>query len=298
MQPSGLTAKIARIVTFDGDLQAAQAPESVTLVLDREVDISRGDLIVTDEVRAQVAREVEASLVWMDQTPLDTNRRYLLKHTSHTVPAFVAAVEHRTDIATLDHLAASTLEMNGIGLVRIRLLRPIALDAYGKNRATGAFILVDPATNGTIAAGMIRSANESTGSNEDGILTANGPVTQLERSARWGHQGGVLEIHGSSEAADAIERSLFAAGTALARIDAAAEIFQRRPALLSAHLELLTAEGILALVVHANSGDSLSLRAAGKQVTVATEDRGAAVDAAQKLLLEAEILHDTERAGL
>ena len=298
VQPSGLTAKIARIVTFDGDLQAAQAPESVTLVLDREVDISRGDLIVTDEVRAQVAREVEASLVWMDQTPLDTNRRYLLKHTSHTVPAFVAAVEHRTDIATLDHLAASTLEMNGIGLVRIRLLRPIALDAYGKNRATGAFILVDPATNGTIAAGMIRSANESTGSNEDGILTANGPVTQLERSARWGHQGGVLEIHGSSEAADAIERSLFAAGTALARIDAAAEIFQRRPALLSAHLELLTAEGILALVVHANSGDSLSLRAAGKQVTVATEDRGAAVDAAQKLLLEAEILHDTERAGL
>ena len=298
VQPSGLTAKIARIVTFDGDLQAAQAPESVTLVLDREVDISRGDLIVTDEVRAQVAREVEASLVWMDQTPLDTNRRYLLKHTSHTVPAFVAAVEHRTDIATLDHLAASTLEMNGIGLVRIRLLRPIALDAYGKNRATGAFILVDPATNGTIAAGMIRSANESTGSNEDGILTANGPVTQLERSARWGHQGGVLEIHGSSEAADAIERSLFAAGTAVARIDAAAEIFQRRPALLSAHLELLTAEGILALVVHANSGDSLSLRAAGKQVTVATEDRGAAVDAAQKLLLEAEILHDTERAGL
>ena len=298
VQPSGLTAKIARIVTFDGDLQAAQAPESVTLVLDREVDISRGDLIVTDEVRAQVAREVEASLVWMDQTPLDTNRRYLLKHTSHTVPAFVAAVEHRTDIATLDHLAASTLEMNGIGLVRIRLLRPIALDAYGKNRATGAFILVDPATNGTIAAGMIRSANESTGSNEDGILTANGPVTQLERSARWGHQGGVLEIHGSSEAADAIERSLFAAGTAVARIDAAAEIFQRRPALLSAHLELLTAEGILALVVHANSGDSLSLRAAGKQVTVATEDRGAAVDAAQKVLLEAEILHDTERAGL
>ena len=128
--PSGRSAEVARIVTWDGDLAEAHAPLSVTLVLDRELDISRGDLIVSSETPATVAKSVKAALVWMDQRPLERNRRYLLKHTSHTVPAFVSSVEHRTDIGTLSREPAETLEMNGIGVVTLTLLRPIAVDLY------------------------------------------------------------------------------------------------------------------------------------------------------------------------
>ncbi len=158
--PSGRVAEIERIVTWDGDLAEAHAPLSVTLVLNHEVDISRGDLIVSAEAPATVAKRVKAALVWMDQRPLRRSRRYLLKHTSHTVPAFVSAIEHRTDIGTLSREPADTLEMNGIGVVSITLLRPMALDLYGQNRSTGAFILIDPETNATVAAGMITAISE------------------------------------------------------------------------------------------------------------------------------------------
>src|SRR5580658_304756 len=135
--PSGRSAKIERIVTFDGDLEEAIAPLSVTLVLDRELDISRGDLIASFEAQATIARSVKAALVWMDQKPLDASRRYLLKHTSHTVPAYVSAVDWRTDLAALERVPAQTLEMNDIGAVSVNLLRPIALDLYSENRGTG-----------------------------------------------------------------------------------------------------------------------------------------------------------------
>ena len=106
-------------------------------------------------------QEPAAALVWMDQRPLVRNRRYLLKHTSQTVPAFISAIAHRTNIGTLAHEPADTLEMNGIGVVNIDLLRPIALDLYGENRSTGAFILIDAETNSTVAAGMITAAYRS-----------------------------------------------------------------------------------------------------------------------------------------
>jgi len=90
-----------------------------------------------------VTRTLKAALVWMDQRPLEPNHRYLLKHTSQTARAIVTSIEHRTDIGTLAHEQAQTLEMNGIGVVTVQLLRPIAVDLYGKNRSTGAFILMD-----------------------------------------------------------------------------------------------------------------------------------------------------------
>src|SRR5664279_1458124 len=157
--PSGRSAQVRRIVTWDGDLEQARAPLSVTLVLDRELDISRGDLIVSAQTPATVAKNLTAAVVWMDQRPLELNRRYLIKHTSQTVPAFISSLEHRTDIGTLRHEPASTLEMNGIGVVNLNLLRPVALDSYARNRSTGAFILIDPDTNSTVAAGMIASAS-------------------------------------------------------------------------------------------------------------------------------------------
>ena len=162
--PSGRSAQVERIVTWDGDLAEAVAPLSVTLVLDRELDISRGDLIVSSQTPATVSKNAKAALVWMDQRPLELHRRYLLKHTSQTVPVFVTSIDHRTDLGTLHHEPARTLQMNDIGAVTLSLLRPIALDAYGENRGTGAFILVDAETNGTVAAGMITTAEQPGGS--------------------------------------------------------------------------------------------------------------------------------------
>jgi sulfate adenylyltransferase large subunit len=296
--PSGHSARVARIVTFDGDLDEAQAPLSVTLVLDREVDISRGDLIVADEARAIVSREIEAALVWMDQKPLDPQRRYLLKHTSHTVPAFIASIAHRTDIATLAHLPATTLEMNGIGVVRINLLRPIAVDAYGDNRSTGAFVLVDPTSNATVAAGMIRAAVADATDGEDEVAIVTGPITAIERAARWGHQGGVLELNGPAEAIDAIERSLFSMGVVTQRIDAAHALFQQHPDLLAAFTRLQIEAGLLALVIHTQVNEQLTLRVGGQEEVLDVADRIAAVSAAHRLLHATEILYDTERAGL
>jgi sulfate adenylyltransferase large subunit len=296
--PSGHSAKVARIVTFDGDLAETRAPLSVTLVLDHEVDISRGDLIVAAEERAVVSKEIEAALVWMDQRPLDLKRRYLFKHTSHTVPALVASVAHRTEIATLAHLPSATLEMNGIGVVRINLLRAIAVDSYSENRATGAFVLVDPTTNSTVAAGMIRSAVSDATDGEDDFQPAFGPVTVNERAARWGHQGGVLELNGPEQAIDAIERSLFAMGVVTQRVDAHSATFRQHEALRAVVAELLAASGLLALVVRVQPDETLTARVGEKEISLDSEDRNAAITAVHRLLRAAEILHETERAGL
>ena len=124
MLPSGHTANVERIVTWDGDLNEAAAPLSVTLVLDHEVDISRGDLIVASTSPATVTKNATAALVWMNQGPLELNRRYLLKHTSHTVPAFIPSIQHRTDVGTLAHEPAQTFAMNDIGVVRSTCCAP------------------------------------------------------------------------------------------------------------------------------------------------------------------------------
>jgi len=227
--PSGRSAEVARIVTFDGDLAEAHAPLSVTLVLNQELDISRGDLIAAADAVPSVTRHIGAQLVWMDERPLKLNRRYLLKHTSHTVPAFVTSIAHRTNIATLAHEAAETLEMNALGAVRVELLRPIALDAYAENRGTGAFILIDAATNSTVAAGMITAVDADTSDGEDDSIADAGPVTNAERGARWGHQGGVLALNGPAELINLVERSLFAAGVVTQRIDARDARMVREP---------------------------------------------------------------------
>ena len=296
--PSGRHAKVARVVTFDGDLSEAPAPLSVTLVLDRELDISRGDLIVAANAQATVAKSVQAALVWMDRRPLDRNRRYLLKHTSQIVPAFITAVEHRTNIATLAREPASTLEMNGIGVVALNLLRPIAVDTYGENRSTGAFILVDAETNGTVAAGMITSA---TGIAQDGghvLVDTWGPVTAGEREARWGHRGAVLEINGPAELIDAVERSLFSIGVVSNRINTGDESFLLHPGLLAIVTQLQVQSGLLALVVTANDGSSLIARAEDRELTLDAGNPTQAVSAIHRLLRDTAIFIPSEKAGL
>jgi sulfate adenylyltransferase subunit 1 len=296
--PSGRSAEVERIVTFDGDLAEAHAPLSVTLVLNRELDISRGDLIASAHSTPSVTRHIGAALVWMDQRPLALNRRYLLKHTSHTVPAFVASIAHHTNIGTLAHEAADTLEMNAIGVVSIELLRPIALDPYAENRATGAFILIDATTNGTVAAGMVTSVGVDTSDGEDESAPVSGPVTALERAARWGHQGGVLSLNGPAELIDLIERSLFAAGVITQRVHIGDAATAQHPGLLEALVRLQVEAGLLVLQVTVNESERLIAQVRGRQLILENTNRSSVVAAVHQLLHEAEILYDTERVGL
>ncbi len=305
--PSGREAKIERIVTFDGDLEKAVAPLSVTLVLDREIDISRGDLIAgagragtsPDGARTAptVARALDASLVWMDQRPLDTNRRYFLKHTSHTVPVVISSVNHRVDLGALRHEPAPTLRMNDIGAVSLHLLRPIAVDLYRENRSTGALILIDPETNATVAAGMVTAAQGQTVAEED-ETAAWGRVTAGEREARWGHRGGVLELAGPADLINAVERSLFAVGAIVCRVDAEAPIFREDPKLLDAVTDVQAQSGLIALVVRVREETALTASAGGFDVTLDADNRMHAVSAVHELLRRAGIFISSEGADL
>ena len=301
--PSGREAKIERIVTFDGDLNEAVAPLSVTLVLDRELDISRGDLIagaLGDGPRSVpvVARSVSASLVWMDQRPLDTNRRYLLKHTSHTVPAVVSSVDHRVDLSAFRHEPAPSLRMNDIGAVTLHLLRPIAVDLYRDNRSTGALILIDPETNATVAAGMVTAAQGQAVTGEEDETAAWGRVTAGEREARWGHRGGVLELTGPAELIDAVERSLFAVGAVTCRIDASEQAFRENPKLLDAVTDVQAQSGLIALVVRVKQEAALTVSAGGFDITLDADNRMHAVTEVHQLLRRAGIFISSEGADL
>jgi len=297
VQPSGTHATIKRIVTWEGDLEEASAPLSVTLVLDREVDISRGDLIAAADAPAALAQRIQASLVWMDARPLDPARRYLVKHASHTVPALVSAIDSRIDIETFAHEPARTLEMNHIGAIRIDLLRPIAFDPYVRNRATGSLILIDPATNGTVAAGMIlcgESAKVGAKIGDDNW----GPVTSGERQARWGHRGGALELAGPAALIDAVERSLFAAGAVTVRLEADSDEFLVHPNLLESILDLHSRAGILSLVVRTADSETFRTRSGNSQISIESTEPAQVIAAVQRLLREAAIFISSERANL
>ncbi len=162
--PSGRRTKVRRVVTFDGDLEMAHAPMSVTLTLADEIDISRGDMIAAG-APPQAAKTLDATMVWFDAHPLDPAHDYLVKHTSNTVPARVDGVRHLINVATLDTEPAASLAMNEIGVVRIAAAKPLFFDPYKDNRVTGSFILIDRKTNHTAGAGMILAAAE--GSLED-----------------------------------------------------------------------------------------------------------------------------------
>jgi hypothetical protein len=296
--PSGRGAKIERIVTFDGDLEEAIAPLSVTLVLDREVDISRGDLIAGSNAAPVVASSLKASLVWMDQRPLDVNRRYLLKHTSHTVPAIVSLIDHRVDLGALRHEPAVTLRMNDIGGVSLHLLRPMAVDLYRDNRGTGALILIDPETNATVAAGMITEAQGQAAAIEEDEAAAWGRVTAGEREARWRHRGGVLQLAGPTELIDAVERSLFAVGAATCRIDAGELASLEHLGILDIVTDLETRAGLLTILARPGDEGVLTANAGGFEITSDAENRMHAVAAVHQLLQRAGIFISPEGADL
>jgi sulfate adenylyltransferase subunit 1 len=156
--PGGSEAKVAAIRVLDDERDSAAAGDSVTLVLDRDVDVSRGDTLVPADAGLQVTRRLSADLCWLDGEAFAPQRKYLLKQTTRTVPAKVTEIESRLDIHTLERVAGGTaLAMNDIARVSLSLAQPIVCDTFDENAATGAFILIDTASNQTAAAGMIRA---------------------------------------------------------------------------------------------------------------------------------------------
>jgi sulfate adenylyltransferase subunit 1 len=154
--PSGRTTRVKEINTYDGKLQTAFAPQSVTITLADEIDISRGDMFVkTDHLPPKVEKEFEATLCWLSEAPLDKNRKYLVKHTTRTAKCLFSRLDFRVDVNTLEQHAADKLHMNEIARVGIKTQQPLVFDSYGVDRATGSFIVIDEATNNTVAAGMI-----------------------------------------------------------------------------------------------------------------------------------------------
>jgi bifunctional enzyme CysN/CysC len=157
--PSRRTARVRSICTYDGDLDRAFSPMSITLRLDTELDIGRGDMLVDPSDEAQTASKFRAAVVWMSETPLSIGRRpYLVRHTTQRVCGEVVQTLSRVDISTLEEQECSQLSMNDIGVIEMETHRPLFCDPYDRNSSTGAFILIDPVTNATLAGGMIREA--------------------------------------------------------------------------------------------------------------------------------------------
>ncbi len=209
--PAGRTSRIKRIATFDGDLNEAAAPASVTVLLEDEIDISRGDMLVPALQAPHISRRIDAMLVWMNLRPLDMARTYLLKHTTQTVRATFTRLKYRVNVDTLAHEPAAQLELNEIGSVALETHRPLFFDSYAENRITGSFILVDPATNETIAAGMIKGRGDTPAAEMREIDFKSERVTPAERFSRYGHAAALIEVP-DEDAAYTLERELFERG--------------------------------------------------------------------------------------
>ena len=153
--PGGRTTRIKEIVTYDGKLQRAYAPQSVALTLTDEIDISRGDMFVKKDSPPTVAKEFGAMLCWLSETSLDKNRKYIIKHTTRMVKCLFSRLDYRVDVNTLEQQEAATLNMNDIARVVLKVQQPLVIDHYLIDHGTGSFIVIDEATNNTVAAGMI-----------------------------------------------------------------------------------------------------------------------------------------------
>ena len=153
--PSGRTSRIKAIQLGEQKLEQAIHEQSVTLLLEDEIDISRGDMIVKSEEQPQSVKQLDAMICWLSETPLSLSRTYIVRHTTRESKAKVGAIEYRVDVNTLEKQTPDGLAMNDIARISFRLAQPLFIDAYAKNRATGAFIVIDESTNNTVGAGMI-----------------------------------------------------------------------------------------------------------------------------------------------
>ena len=231
VMPSKRVSKVKRIVTQDGDLEEAFCPQSITVVLEDEVDCSRGDMIVRPGNIPKSTNQFDATIVWLNADPLLPGKTYLFKHTSQTIPGQIDTLRYKVDVNTLHRSPAPDLQLNEIGRCSITLSQSVYFDAYKRNRSTGSFIIIDRLTNATVGAGMIteRDAAKTTAAweateQQTASSESTTEVSQQERSARFGQSPATvlftgLTGTGKSTIARAVERALFDAGRAVMVLD-------------------------------------------------------------------------------
>lgn len=218
--PSGKGSRVKSIVTFEGELEQAGPGQAITLTLEDEIDVSRGDMLVHADNRPLVSDAFDAMVVWMSEEPMLPGKKYDIKRATSYVPGSIPSITHKVDVNTLEQAAASSLQLNEIARVKVSLDASIALDGYEQNRTTGAFIVIDRLTNGTVGAGMIIAEPQSGAGHRDPL----GHVSSEERAARFGQQPATVLFTGLSGAgkstlAYAVERKLFDAGRAVYVLD-------------------------------------------------------------------------------
>jgi bifunctional enzyme CysN/CysC len=211
--PSGRESRVARIVTLDGDLDGAVAGQAVTVTLEDEIDVSRGDVFATTKAPPGVADQFEVTVVWMSDEPMLPGRPYWMKIGTRQVTATITEPKYKVNVNTLEHLAAKTLELNEIGVCNLSLDQPIAFDPYVENRDTGGFILIDRLTNATIGAGLIHFALRRS----QNIHWQAVDVHKAARAAQKGQKPCVLWLTGLSGAgkstiANLVEKQLLSLG--------------------------------------------------------------------------------------
>ena len=223
--PSKQKTRVRSIVTFDGPLSQAGTGSSVTLQLENELDLSRGDLLVSEEGLPNIARKFTANVVWLHATPLDSQKRWIMRQATDEVRVQATKIRSRIDVNTMERPLASHLGLNDIGIVEFEATRNLSFDLYSQNRNSGSFILIDPLTNATVGAGMITENLEKTARRTDRKLAGVGsqvektaeplptaPVAISERVHRSGHHPGAVWLGARSSLAAPLERALFEAG--------------------------------------------------------------------------------------
>ncbi len=228
--PSRQTSRVQSIVTYDGELEEAFAPQSVTLTLEDEIDVSRGDMLVRPENVPQMADSFDANLVWMSEEAMVPGKQYFIKQTTKVVTGSISTLRYRIDVNTLHREDAPTLALNEIGRCQMQLNQPIAFDGYRNNHGTGAFIIIDRISNVTVAAGMIlqRTAGDRVDHWEDEssehLQSQRSNVTAEQRQNRFGQKPATVLLTGLAGAgkttlAYALERRLFDSGRAVCVLD-------------------------------------------------------------------------------
>ena len=173
--PSRKTSRVKSIVTYEGELDYAFCPQCVTITLEDEIDISRGEMLVRPDNLPFIGRHIQTKLVWMDEEPMDRSKQFFLKANTNTTRATISAIDYRIDVNTMEHLEGKDFKLNEIGQVQITTAKTLFFDAYKQNRATGAFILIDPITNNTCAVGMIEKQLDEADLQQEDLPTLDLP---------------------------------------------------------------------------------------------------------------------------
>jgi sulfate adenylyltransferase subunit 1 len=206
--PSRVKTRVKSIVAFEDEIETARSGDAVTITLEDEIDLSRGNMLVSETDAPSAGTAFQATLVWMHVEPLDPHKIYVIKHTTRTVRGRVNHIRYRVDVNTLEHVPATKLDLNEIAAVDVKTTLPLFFDPYKANRTTGSFIVIDPLTNATVGAGIIDGAIAGHSSQTHTTQRS----TKEERVFRFGHPAAAVWVQGRPRVAELVERQMFDEG--------------------------------------------------------------------------------------